>query len=367
MLVIGRLGILVGALLAALISATPAAAATQIVFGNDDQGLALGSGCIAGSAPASSTFHFVWRSSTGDLKLDQQVQTTAYGSWSACAPAGVVTQAGDRLKATLGATVRRFTLPLVTVFVDRVANVYRGEAPPNTSVTLEYSGGALSDYTPAVELDVDSGGQWSFNPGTFNSDPPSNVLGGAEGYATWQSAHGDTVSAYDIAPAVSVTVGRSSFLSTVHPGTVKTVFLRDGSTGTRKASSLTTDNVFRNKAGQTVRVAVHDRVTSTGMASDLDWIVPDSGATADVANDTINGFCEDTGWLSTTAVIFVHRTGHIRGLAWIATDPNGTFSVVFTGNASPGFDPANIKHGDRIEVRCMLNTGDWVSQSFLVP
>ena len=51
----------------------------------------------------------------------------------------------------------------------------------------------------------------------------------------------------------------------------------------------------------------------------------------------------------------------------MGVDPSGEFEVDFGGQANPFHNPANIKQGDKLTVKCMLGTGDWVHQRFLVP
>jgi hypothetical protein len=150
--------------------------------------------------------------------------------------------------------------------------------------------------------------------------------------------------------------------------------LRDGSTNALIAIGETTASEFGDATGwfldvngHQVAVSVGDRVVGHSLANDLDWIVPDASAVANVAADTVQGSCEDTGLLTGTAIVTVHRTGHTRGFAIAYVEPDGTFDVDFGEQGGFLYDPANIKHGDRIKVNCSLSTGDTVTQAFLVP
>ena len=119
--------------------------------------------------------------------------------------------------------------------------------------------------------------------------------------------------------------------------------------------------------GHLASVAVGDHVTAHSLSSDADWIVPDIQASGNPANDVVSGVCEQTGSVSDLGHVDVVRPGHVRGRAYVGLDATGHFSWDFGGQPSPGFDPANIKHGDKLVVGCMIDTGDWVQRSFMVP
>lgn len=144
--------------------------------------------------------------------------------------------------------------------------------------------------------------------------------------------------------------------------------LRDGSTDVLKAfSKPTTDRFVFRHAGENIKVGVGDRVLDTALWPDMDWIVPNITASADAATDIVKGTCADTGNLSDVAFVEIHRTGVTRGFAIPSVDSTGNFKVNFNRRGDMFFDRANIKHGDAVVVRCMLDTGDWVAADFMVP
>jgi hypothetical protein len=63
----------------------------------------------------------------------------------------------------------------------------------------------------------------------------------------------------------------------------------------------------------------------------------------------------------------VIRLGQTRGFSFAYPEPDGSFVVDFGQPPAFFYNPADIRHGDKILVRCMLDTGDWVRQFFPVP
>src|SRR3954451_1490491 len=91
------------AALAALISTlvllsgeAPAASAAQRITFN----LYMGSGCVAGGAPASSSTSVVWRSSDGTLKASATQKSDIYGSWQTCSRNGARVEVGDHVSVS---------------------------------------------------------------------------------------------------------------------------------------------------------------------------------------------------------------------------------------------------------------------------
>lgn len=352
--------------LLALLAPATVAAASQIRFGNgESEGLIPGGSCIYGSSAAGANVNLTWRNSGGALKEKTSVLSSTGGHWRYCAAVTTLV-VGDSLKANDGLTQRTFTMPLVTVKVDRVANEFRGRAPANSNLTL-WSHSAFSDYYQRNEVTSNAQGRWQYDDG-------NDVLGGTDAYLDWLGPLGDTVTAHGVGPQIDVTVGSSTFTGFVNPGLEIRLVLRDNTTDEIKAIGNAVageygfvSGDFRDVAGRRVLVSVGDRVVSRKLADDLNWNVVYAEATADVPTDVVEGTCYDFGNPSQTAVVKVHRTGHIRGFSIVTLDHNGHFEVDFGGSANPFHNPANIKHGDKLIVECMLGTGDWVRHAFRVP
>ena len=329
--------------------------------------------CVTGHAPANQMLDFVWRDSAAGLKAKATgIPVSGSGYWTYCAAESATVATHDVLKATVGSTTRSFTVPPFSVVVDRVANDFHGDARPNTTVDLYYVLGMFADYFEHVEVAVDSAGHWSFR----GADDPEygyvfDIDGAGAADLEWTSPHGDMLATFAVAPMLKVTIGSSQVSGDADEGNHSNIVLRNGTTNAWKAKATTRQggyfqSKFRNASGHLVSVAVGDHVVATGLAADADWYVPDSGATANVATDLVTGFCEDRG-ISRSAIVRIFRTGHLRGFGYVYAEPNGQFEIDFSGHENLGFDPANIKHGDRIQVSCELSVGDWVQQSFRVP
>ena len=280
------------ALAALLLAALPGIAlgAAAITF-EFDQGLP---NCVAGEAPMGNSLKLVWRDSFGALKASQaNVEVYAGGSWMYCDPTAVV-KTGDRFKAVSGTTTRTFTMPLVTLVVDRVANDFHGRAPAHSTATLYYRLSPVDDFLIPAEVTADATGRWSFADGANASWDVDD----SDATIHWNSSKGDSVSLYGYPASVRVTIGRAKVRGTVADGVSARVVLRDGVTDARKGSTTTGDNAnftrrFRDSTGHRVPVSVGDHVVGTGIAADLDWYVPGIDMTASTADDTVSGRCEN--------------------------------------------------------------------------
>ncbi len=348
-----------------LLAPVASAATSQITFGNGDtDGLVAGGACVFGAAAPNATLKLTWRNSNGHLKAKASVASSS-GHWNYCSAAKTL-KTGDLLRANDGLTTRQFTMPLVTLNVDRAANRFRGRAPANSTLGL-WTHSGYSDYYAHEDLASNANGHWRFSDG-------NDVPGGTDAYLDWFSTHGDSVTVHAAGPELDIIVGRSRYDGVADPNQAVHFVLRDPATHAIRATadSVGDDNgyfsgEFRDTDGQPVKVAVGDRVVGHEVAADLDWLVPQIEATADVASDRVNGTCHDAGNPGGTAIVRVRRSGHERGFAVVGVDAAGQFDVDFNGHPGFLFDPANIRHGDKLVVTCWLATGDTVMQSFLVP
>jgi hypothetical protein len=341
-------------------------AASQISFGSGDwESLAVGSNCVDGFAAGSSIVKLTWKSSTGTLKAKVDLQASTYGSWRYCDQVAKLAT-GDTLKANDGVHVRTFTIPLVTLDFNRATHVASGRAPALSDLTVWYFWG-YSDYWPHEDLTSDAEGNWQ--------QLIDGLPGGGELQLQWFSAKGDIVTIFQTAPSINVTIGSARIAGTGPHGQTMKFNLRDRLTDSLKGTAVVlvdaegsfTDQ-FRDSAGNAVSVGVGDRVKALKVASDLNWTVPDISAVADVAADTVGGACPTTDVQTAYARIEVRRTGKTRGWALRNVDyTTGSWFVRFGKPDDFMFDGANIKHGDKIVVDCVLDTGDVVTKVVPVP
>jgi len=341
-------------------------AASQISFGSEDwDTLVVGSHCVDGFATGSSIVNLTWRASDGALKAKVNLQASTYGSFRYCDQVATLAT-GDTLRANDGVHVRTFTMPLVTLDFNRATHMASGVAPASTELKVWYFWG-YSDYWPHEDGAVDAEGNWQLEiPG---------LPGGGELLVQWFSAKGDIVTISQTAPAINVTIGKSKIAGSGPHGQSLKFNLRDGLTDSLKGTATVLvdsegsfTGEFRDSGGHPVTVAVGDRVKAVKVATDLNWKVPSIDAVANVADDIVSGNCPPTNVANGYARIEVVRTGRTRGFALRGVDnTDGSWSVKFGKPDDFLFDGANIKHGDKIVVDCVLDTGDVVTKVVPVP
>lgn len=364
----GTVGALVTAfLLAALIPATAAAAGTPITFSLD-----VGSSCVGGGASAGASLKLVWKAASGTLKASATVQVNSSGRWSYCASeaSGKKVRVGDYLKGTVGAKSHALRIPKLSLFLDREADVYRGDAPAGSVLRLVYfyESARFHPWEWVAKVTAASDDTWSYLP-------DYGVTGGDFATMRWRDGHGDKVFVSAGAPFLDVTLDKAEFSGATSANTSVRIAVRDGVTSALRSTgtAITSDyggfgGRFRNSNGDAVALRAGDHVIAPSIASDADWIVPEIEGTANAATDVVSGRCSDAGTSAGDAFVFVYRTGIRRGYYFLNTEPDGSFVIDFRElEYLPGSDPANLKSGDRINVRCYQTTGDTISMNFRVP
>lgn len=328
--------------------------------------LQYGQNCIGGSATPGHV-NVKWRSSDGAAKAIGSLDET--GHWSLCADA-VETQlkAGDTIDANDGSYSRHYVVPNFSITVDRVSQTFYGTGPANRTVAVDYQPAPLADYGVRHQFRVASDGTWTFDPG--------HVFGGMFVELTWSSPNNDYLYAYSISPTLTLDLGKAGFSGQTNGWEHLSLALRDGTTNAKLAAATSTSTMygyfsgaFRDSAGHAFKVAPGQRFKSLSLAANADFIVPNIEGTADKTTERVTGRCYDAG---TSAGIFgltIRRTGHTVGVLSYGSvdDADGNFSVRMTGHGYPGYDPANIKSGDRITISCLQSTDDWVQSTFIVP
>lgn len=359
-------------LVAALaLPATTVGAIAKITFGHEWDGLRLGSACISGHAPSGATLHLVWKSSAGTVKANTYLATNDWGDWAYCSDDGDVLAASDLLKASVGASTRKFVVPLVTINVDRVHDVLRGHAPAGATLDLWIDlRGCCWDHSEHDLVTADADGKWVYPNG-----PEFSFDYGTEGFDVrleWHNARGDFLSDNAYAPEATVRINRSFVVGYGEPGSDWKLALWDTVSGVRKGVAKgvveewgSFSGVFLDASGEPVTVLPGDKIVGTSLASDMRFIVKDIQASADVATDIVTGTC---GNAVDGKSVAVYRGKNEIGWSFFWTlDDLGNFSVDFGGESNLGYDPANIRHGDRLLVTCETIKGDFFQKWIRVP
>lgn len=257
-------------------------------------------------------------------------------------------------------------MPKITLIGDRVNDVFRGKGLANRVGSLFYRAGLTATYGYEAEVTAAADGTWSYSVG-------DDLIGGIGAEITWTNATGDWMVASGTVPYVAVTLGRSQFAGGASPLQNVKVSLKDPAAAVVKGRGSAVGGeygeyagVFVDANGTPVNVAAGNRLVS-GIASDANWIVPNIEGSANVATDHVYGRCFDAEMSYYFASVSVYRYGSERGFSFASPDEDGAFEVDFSEPDGYSFSHADVRHRDKIVIRCWLSTGDIVSTSFLVP
>ena len=316
----------------------------------------VGSKCVFEFGAANSSFTFVWKSAGGGLVTRHSVSTDENGFWRACAKGHVLTT-GDTLKAMDGTNTHVFTVPRMTLIVNRVHDTVLGKAPAGATV------GVYCQVRDALPTDEGCGWQTAVvadDLGNWSVQFPSDLTGGARFFARWDAPDGDRVSVFAQAGSVQVELGSPSVTGAYRANAKTKVVLYDGSMQVKAIARVTGDafdgtftGKFRATDGSLVQVEPGDTVAG-GVASDSYFVVPAIDAMASAATDEVAGQCANAVAPYDLSMIRLYRTGLVRG--W-AVEP-----AVFDFNFRhvDWVDPVNVRLGDRIVVSCPQTDFDWV-------
>jgi hypothetical protein len=343
-------GLTVGLLLLAVMPAVANAATPPITFNMDMFGR-----CVSGNAADGATIDVTWRSSNGTLKAEGTADHPYGGGYfELCEGKSTQLRPGDQIKVSDGSYTRQYTVPNLTIHLDRVADVMTGTGPASRTLRLCISTG---DFGRCHSVRVGQDGTWSYNP-------HHDIFHYKIGYGVsleWTSPNDDVLSIPEVnAPFVAVTLGQAKFTGETDPGGNAKILLNGNASGSVTGGD---DGYFagkfRKSNGTAVKVQAGDRVHSPSLASGADWIMPQIDGTASASTDVVSGRCYDSGTFSGTVSVDVYRTGRLRGTTSFGTESDGSFSVDMRRDVGDFFEnPANIKPGNRVVIGCIQTTGD---------
>jgi hypothetical protein len=319
----------------------------------------VGGGCIDGQAKPNTFVKVVVRDVNGVQKDREAVTVDAQGAWQSCIdflaePLG----AGDKVSLFDFETHQalKFTIPRVTMTVNRVSDVVSGTAPAGMKLAVEAadSQGILFGDQPydLIKHVVAAGdGTWSHD---FGSDG-INLIGGAQ-LEVRESLKGGNVLIYrDMnVPGVQIMLGSSEFIGYIAPYKHIGIKLTQGgnkvATGDAVGDQTSGfDGRFVDAQGELYRVAGGEWFGAPALGSDASWQIPVIGGTANVQSDVVTGTCFANN-------PYVVEAGPIA-FAFGTSASNGSFSVDLT-------DFGGIAHGDGVLIACLSSGGDAVIQQF---
>jgi hypothetical protein len=325
--------------------------------------LRMGDFCIDGSTQAGSPFRVLWKGANGSIKWDETSPSVNEGDWQVCT-FGPRLAPGDLLKVTVGNYIRSFTVPNLTMAIDRVNNVVTGTGRPGTALHL--------DQPYVADVAVDQDGNWSYEPG--NDFTGNNVF-----WAHWDSARGDRIEMVQYAPQLVLMLGKPKFQIAGTPYSEATITLTRETANGQRVAAMDLDfgglggarEDFIDQDGRRMRVQPGDHVSAPAIAADADWIVPNIEARGRSLSNIVTGRCFDAGTSAGLYMLFVLDGNNSKGGVWGSVNADGSFSVDFddpgsSPNVSHYTQAADVASGDMLHVWCEQTTGDFVRAKIAV-
>ncbi len=363
---VGRSRVLLGALavgLGVMANAAPVSAssvATMFDVGIDDCTI---SGEIP-DAPLRSKIKVEWRSADGTLRLRETVHAT-FGYWGTdisddCFEYGAGVQPGDVITATVKGVSRTFTVPPLTVRVDRNTDRVTGVTKASGKLIVWVRG-----YDSYAERRIKAAADGTY-VADFQKGTKLDILGFDRVDVAWTNGRGDYVRNWNMAPGVRVGIDRPWVVFAGQSGFNATFKLRQAPGGPVVAKAVgtvyagTNEFLWLDRNGN--EVAVHEgNQVATDVAADATFVVPTIGIGVNKKTDKVT---VDTG-LGAGLHIQMQVTGPGNG-SWAngQTNADGRYVVDFSDD--PDVQLYDIVSGTRIVVTVRLATGDEVVKNYYV-
>jgi hypothetical protein len=345
-----------GLLLALFATSTVSAAPRPITFD-----VFIGDYCVSGRAANNSFLKLVIKDKSGTIKGRGAVEADGQGYWQAClGPANGGILPGDSINARVFDTTnsRTFTVPLLTGKIDRGTNVASGKAPSGTTVQIEafdWRWDLWGDSYDVISNVTAAGGSYAHD---FDSDGV-DIRGGASVAIRWSNA-GDTVHVgrFQIAPYVSLNIGRHDMYGASSANGPVKVTLKNGSTTVATANGVGSygDTSFvadwADADGEPYTLKGGEMLSAPALGGHTSWRVPQINPSANLAADTVSGTCFANGRVLALAQ---DPSGIGYGLDKGQAGSDGKFTINLSSQV-------NIKKGFRLAVLCYSIDGDEVVQ-----
>jgi len=326
--------------------------------------VALGSNCIGGGGPNGAAFSIQLKDRDGTSVQTKHGSTAAGGSWSLCLKRAV--NSGDRLTVNDGEHHRTFTVPGLTVSVNRATDVVAGRAP--AGVTVRITGThrtTLIGGVPFPEVATTASANRQYSADLTGA---VDLSGGDSYLVRYFTSSGDTIYRLGYVPYFVATLGESSITANVNRGQLVSFTSRDSSGAVkgsaRDIADITTgeiDTQLADRFGGAIWTRAGDRIRAS-FSADAQIKVPPMALTANASSDVASGRCAASVGFEVYAY---HTTG---GFAFASqfgtTKADGKFSVDMSKGASATYD---LKSGDFIAAVCRLGAGDRIDIQRHVP
>jgi hypothetical protein len=344
-----------GAALMLGIVATPALAAPRPLT----MDILLDDYCVQGSAKPNTVIKYVIKDGSGQVKGRDAQLTESDGYWVACVDYfadGLAT--GDRIKITDYDTNQTltYTIPRLTLTVNRSTDVVSGRAPAGTHVDLE----AADFNTPLFGEDpydivktVTANGASSYSHDFGNNG--IDLMAGAYLEARITGAGGAVTVRRDMnVPGLFLLLGQSTFSGYMRPYFPVGITLKTG--GSTAATGHAVGDAsgeffskFVDADGDQYRLAGGESLKAPKLG--IAWQVPQIHGTVNRQTDVVSGTCFPNAVWAVVAGDFGFANGTTGG--------SGNFSVDMS-------DQWNLVKGDFVAIGCFTNAGDLVEQDLTV-
>jgi hypothetical protein len=344
-------------------SSTRAAAGPHVVFD------ATIGRCFIAQGPSNANYTLNWRSATGHLKSSWGDATSDGGylvpPQAACNAARLAV--GDTLRVTftdLGYT-RTFSVPTLTMAIDRSTSVASGLAPAGTELQLRVTRADPGDDYPAMACTTtaltNSNGAWKRALQNVNGGPacsPGYRTRGRDAFTAWfTNGSGDTLHRSVTAPYVELRLGSSVVSGAVDSGANVTI-RETTDTGAVRGTASARGNLegsfaatLRSSTSSTVAVRPGDRFTGN-WAGTVSFDVPNVTISWSSTNGTLSGRCMPNARFGLW--VRFHEGGG-AGRVGTTGPAGGTGAIDLSGNP--------LGPGDVVTLTCERGLGDEVSRS----
>jgi len=319
----------------------------------------IGDSCVSGFAKPGTVVKVTIKDPSGNVVGTDAMLSGSDGSWFGCE--GIFADAlaaGNRIKVFDYDTNQtlNYTIPRITLSVNRVTNVVSGHAPAGMRLTLEAADFnaplfGQDPYDVVKHLTVGAAGTYSHN---FSNDGV-DLMAGAQLEVRTRTADRAVTTRRDlVVPGLFVNIDQASFGGYMQPfqhlGIKLTINGAKVATGDGVGDfSGQVQSEFVDALGEPYRLKGGEMLTAPALA--ISFTVPKIAGAVDKATDRVSGTCFRNG----AYVVLAGDLGFANGTAGVA----GHFSVDMS-------EQMDLRRGDEVLIACFTRTGDVVEQDIIV-
>jgi hypothetical protein len=315
--------------------------------------------CAIGTAKPNTVIKYVIKDSSGAIKGRDAQMSDGQGFWSACVDFfadGFAT--GDKFKITDYDTNQtlNYTIPRLTLSVDRKTDVVSGRAPAGATVELEAADFntplfGKDPYDVIDDVTANGGSSYSHDFGNDGVD----LMTGAYLEARLSGAGGNVMVRRDMSvPGLYMLLGTADFQGYMRPYYPIGITLKVGGMQVASGHGVGDEiGQFRGKLvdgdGDQYHLMGGESLKAPKLG--ISWTVPTINGSANRQTDVVSGTCFPNAVWAVVAGDFGFANG--------TTGASGHFSVDMS-------DQQDLVKGDFVAIGCFTNAGDLVEQDLTV-